>query len=87
MDRELDRVERETEEYRALIREAFVKLAARAPERYAVINADQTIDEVAAEVSVAVSAAMERANFGTAPVRGPVTQPGSPGGVEPWGTP
>ena len=86
MDRELDRVERETSEYRALIREAFIKLAARAPERYAVIDANRTVEEVAADVYAAVAAAMASNNFGMADARAGST-PASPGGVEPWGTP
>lgn len=58
LDRELDRVERETGEYAALIRQAFLDLAARDPQRYAVIDAARTVDEVQAEVRSAVTAAM-----------------------------
>lgn len=79
MDRELDRVERETGEHKSLIREAFVARASLAPERYAVVDAAQTIDEVAADVRAAVSAALEAAGMPGLPVDGL--------GVEPWGTP
>ena len=87
MDRELDRVERETTEHRALIRDAFLKLAARTPERYAVIDAARTIQEVAADVSAAVAAAMRQNNFGTADARAGFSTPAVADGVEPWGTP
>jgi dTMP kinase len=60
LDRELDRVERETGEYAALIRQAFLDLAARTPERYAVIDAAQPVDAVQDQVRTAVAAAMER---------------------------
>ncbi|MDE0571819.1 dTMP kinase [Demequina sp. B12] len=79
MDRELDRVERETGEHKSLIREAFVARASLAPERYVVVDAAQTIDEVAADVRAAVSAALEAAGMPGLPVDGL--------GVEPWGTP
>ena len=87
LDRELDRVERETTEYRALIREAFITLAARAPERYAIIDADRPIEEVAADVYAAVTAAMRQNNFGTADARAGSSAPAVAHGVEPWGTP
>jgi dTMP kinase len=61
LERELDRVERETAEHAEHIREGFRTLAARAPERYAVIDAARPIDEVAADVRVAVADAMTRA--------------------------
>ena len=58
MGRELDRVERETAEHAALIREGFLALAARAPQRYAVIDAARSVDEVFADVVTAVEAAL-----------------------------
>ena len=54
MGRELDRVERETAEHAALIREGFLALAARAPQRYAVVDAARSVDEVFADVVAAV---------------------------------
>ena len=56
LSRDLDRVERETSEHAALIREGFLALAARAPERYAVVDAARPVDEVAADVRSAVEA-------------------------------
>lgn len=76
--RDLDRVERETAAHQALIRQAFLDRAALDPGRYAVIDAARTIDEVAADVTAAVAAAMEAAGM-------PV--PAAPSGLEPWGTP
>jgi dTMP kinase len=61
MERELDRVERETAEQASRMREGFLALAARAPERYAVIDAARPIADVAADVREAVSAAMAKA--------------------------
>jgi len=54
LGRELDRVERETAEHAALIREGFLALAARAPQRYAVIDGARSVDEVFADVVTAV---------------------------------
>lgn len=54
LSRDLDRVERETAEHAAQIREGFLALAARAPERYAVVDAARSVDEVAADVRAAV---------------------------------
>jgi dTMP kinase len=54
LERELDRVERETVQHSALIRQGFLDLAARAPERYAVVDAARPINEVFADVSAAV---------------------------------
>jgi len=54
LDRSLDRVERETAAHAAQIREGFLALAARAPERYAVIDAARPVDVVAAEVRAVV---------------------------------
>jgi len=50
MGAELDRLERETAEHAALIREGFLELAARAPERYAVVDAARSVDEVFEDV-------------------------------------
>lgn len=61
LERELDRVERETSEHAARMRDGFLALAARAPERYAVIDAARPIADVAADVREAVSAAMAKA--------------------------
>lgn len=87
MDRALDRVERETTEYRTLIREAFLTLAARAPERYAVIEADRPVEEVAADVYAAVLEAMRRNNIATAHAQSGPSATARAEGVEPWGTP
>lgn len=86
MERELDRVERETLEHADLIREAFLGLAAREPGRYAVVDASRSIDEVATDVVTAVAAAMTSAGLWTADAR-TGSAPASPEGVEPWGTP
>ena len=48
------RVERETAQHAASIREGFLALAARAPERYAVVDAARPVHEVAADVRAAV---------------------------------
>lgn len=56
--RELDRVERETSANAASLRRAYLDLAARDPQRYAVIQADQTIEAVHREVRDAVAQAM-----------------------------
>lgn len=85
LDRELDRVERETAEYAALIRQAFLDLAAREPSRYAVIDAARPVEEVAADVSAAVADAMARSGMGPADARAGAGD--GPGDVEPWGTP
>lgn len=94
LDRELDRVERETAEYAALIRQAFRDLAARAPERYAVIDAARTVEEVAADVAAATADAMARKGFGPADAWARLGAAGTPGdegagdlATEPWGTP
>lgn len=64
MDRELDRVERETAAHAAQMRQGFLDLAARAPGRYAVIDAAQSIDDVHADVAAAVAAALTPAGSG-----------------------
>jgi dTMP kinase len=60
MNRDLDRVERETAEHADRIRQAFVDLAAREPERYCVVDAARSVDAVAVDVRAAVTHAMER---------------------------
>lgn len=87
LDRELDRVERETEEYRELIRQAFLDLAAREPDRYAIVDAARPVEDVAADVARAVTARMAQQGFGTADARGQASIPATTQGVEPWGTP
>lgn len=62
LDRELDRVERETAEHALAIREGFLSLAARAPGRYAVIDAARSIDAVQRDVVAAVAEAMSQAD-------------------------
>lgn len=59
LDRELDRVERETIEHAAHIRDGYLELAGREPGRYAVIDAARDIESVAADVRAAVSAVLE----------------------------
>jgi len=73
MARDLDRVERETVEHAELIRSSFLALAARAPARYAVIDAARPVETVHAEIAAAVKSAITAAE-------GPLE-------VEPWGTP
>jgi len=60
LERDLDRVERETVAHAAHIRAGFVERAAADPERYAVINAARSVGEVEAEVRAAVGDAMRR---------------------------
>lgn len=61
MARDLDRVERETAEHAERMREGFRALATREPARYAVIDAARPVADVAADVRVAVEAAMAKA--------------------------
>ncbi len=61
MERELDRVERETSEHAAHMRDGFLTLAARAPERYAVVDAARPVAVVFADVKADVVAAMAKA--------------------------
>jgi dTMP kinase len=56
LSRDLDRVERETVEHAERMRGAYLTLAARAPERYAVIDAARPVQEVFADVKAAVEA-------------------------------
>jgi dTMP kinase len=60
MSRDLDRVERETSEGAQQMRAEYLALAAREPDRYAVINAAQSIEMVHREVRAAVAAVIER---------------------------
>ena len=59
LDRDLDRVERETAAHAATIRQGFLDRAALDPGRYAVIAADQDVDAVHADVRAAVAAVIE----------------------------
>ncbi len=63
LERELDRVEQETAEHATRMRQGFLALAARAPERYAVVDASRPIADVAADVRTAVAAAMTKAGL------------------------
>ena len=83
MARDLDRVERETAEHAAAIRQGFLDLAARAPERYAVVDAARPVAEVFADVSDAVGAVL----VPDAAVESSAAVPPMQGGIEPWGTP
>ena len=83
MERELDRVERETAEHAAQMRHGFLALAEREPHRYAVIDAARTVEEVASDVAAAVSRAMATAGVGPADARVSAEAQGT----EPWGTP
>lgn len=66
LDRDLDRVERETAQHAALMRQTFLDLAAREPSRYVVVDAARPIEDVAADVARAVGNAMATAGFGPA---------------------
>lgn len=50
MGGELDRIEREGDEFRARVAEAYGTLAARFPERYVVVDGTRAPDEVAEEI-------------------------------------
>ena len=56
LERELDRVERETADHASRIREGFIELAGREPGRYAVVDAGRPVELVAADVRAAVEA-------------------------------
>ncbi|WP_430868307.1 dTMP kinase [Demequina aurantiaca] len=58
LERDLDRVERETAEHASAMRDGFLSLAARDPGRYVVIDAARTIEAVHADVAAAVADAM-----------------------------
>lgn len=60
MDRDLDRVERETAAHASQMRQGFVDLAAREPERYAVIDAARSIGDVHRDVAAAVANALAK---------------------------
>jgi dTMP kinase len=60
MSRDLDRVERETSERAVQMRAEYLTLAARAPDRYAIINAAQSIEMVHREVRSVVSDVIAR---------------------------
>ncbi|MDN4490713.1 dTMP kinase [Demequina sp. SYSU T00068] len=79
MARDLDRVERETIEKAATMRQTFLTLASRDPGRYAVVDAGRPVESVAGDVAVAVMDAMAaRAEREAQPEELP---------IEPWGTP
>jgi len=61
MSRDLDRVERETAAHAEMIRQGFLGLAARDPERYAIIDAAREPGQVFSDVFKATRAAMTRA--------------------------
>ena len=81
LDRDLDRVERETAAHAEHIRQGYRDLAALDPQRYAVVDAARSIDEVAADVRKATREALARLQ------RADATGTPPSGGVEPWGTP
>ncbi len=60
MARDLDRVENETAAHAVEIREGYLRLAALAPNRYAVVDAARAVGAVEADVRAAVVAALER---------------------------
>lgn len=51
---ELDRLEQEPQIFHDRVRKAFVELALHAPERYRVVNATGSVEEVSARISTAV---------------------------------
>ncbi|WP_172119199.1 dTMP kinase [Actinomyces faecalis] len=51
----LDRLEREPSTFHVALREEFLALAAAEPERFAVIEAERSVEEVAAQVRAAVA--------------------------------
>jgi dTMP kinase len=53
-----DRLEAEPMDFHRRVRQGFLDLVARDPSRYAVIDADRSIAEVAADVAAAVDAAL-----------------------------
>ena len=53
-----DRLEAEPMDFHRRVRQGFLDLAARDPHRYAVVDADRSIAEVAADVTAAVDAAL-----------------------------
>lgn len=81
LDRDLDRVERETAAQAHHIRQGFLDLAALEPHRYAVVDAARPIEDVAADVREATRVALARLEQAAA------SASPSPGEIEPWGTP
>lgn len=79
--RDLDRVERETAEHAAAMRQGFLDLAALEPARYAVVDAGAPIEDVADAVRQAVTGAMRAHGLE------PDALADGSGEVEPWGTP
>ena len=71
----------ETAEHAAAMRQGFLDLAAREPARYAVVEAGAPIEDVAAAVRKAVTAAMRAHGLE------PDALADGSGKVEPWGTP
>ncbi len=49
-----DRIERESDAMHERIRQAFLDLAAAAPERYLVVDAERPVDDVAADIAASV---------------------------------
>ncbi len=60
---ELDRMEQQGAEFHGRVRQGFLDEAARKGERIAVVDASQSIDEVAAEIQAAAKAAISRAGL------------------------
>ena len=54
LDRPLDRMELQGVEFNRRVREGFLTEAARSPERIAVIDADQTVDQVEQDIQAAI---------------------------------
>lgn len=57
-----DRLEREPDSFRVALREQFLVLAEAEPERFVVIDAEQGIEEIAAQVAAAVEARLPGTN-------------------------
>ena len=57
-----DRIEQEKQEFFELVRQAYLTLASHHPERIRIINAEQSIEDVAAQVSSELAAFVERWN-------------------------
>ncbi|MFP7696430.1 dTMP kinase [Trueperella sp. LYQ143] len=56
----LDRLESAGDSFHAAVRKQFLQMAQEYSDRFAVVNADQTVDEVAADVWAVVEGALER---------------------------
>jgi len=89
LTRDLDRVERETAAHAAQIREGFLALAARDPERYVVVDAARSVEAVHLDVVIAVRAAMRTARALPPEPEEPSPRPEAwvAPSIEPWGTP